>query len=51
MTQEKAPKAQMTVKAADTVADGKGGFLPVGAKFEPVDAAARKSLADKGLAA
>lgn len=50
MTQQK-QRDTLTVKVADVIADGKGGFLPVGAKVEPVDATARKSLADKGFAA
>jgi hypothetical protein len=53
MTREtdKAAKASLTVKMPGTIADGKDGFLAVGDKFEPVDAAAKKSLVDKGFAA
>lgn len=41
------PESALTVKVANAVYDGKGGFLPVGATFDAVDAA---SLKAKGLA-
>lgn len=37
----------LTVKVANAIHDGKGGFLPVGAKFDAVDG---ESLKAKGLA-
>ena len=40
----------MTVKVANAIHDGKGGFYPVGAKIVPVDEVARASLIAKGLA-
>lgn len=43
--------AQLTVKAANAVHDGKGGFFQIGWKFAPVDAAAAKALKAKGFAA
>lgn len=43
-------KGALTVKVADAIHDGEGGFLPVGAKFDPVDDDAVKSLKAKGLA-
>lgn len=42
-----APDGTLTVKAADAIHDGKGGFLSVGDTFEPADA---DSLKAKGLA-
>lgn len=40
-------KGGLTVKVADAIHDGLGGFLPVGAKFDAVDA---EGLIAKGLA-
>lgn len=40
----------LTVKVADAIHDGEGGFLAVGAKTVPVDEEARASLIAKGLA-
>ena len=41
------PKGGLKVKVADAIADGEGGWLPVGATF---DAADPDSLIAKGLA-
>lgn len=40
----------LTVKVANAIHDGKGGFLPVGGVFMPADEPARASLIAKGLA-
>lgn len=43
-------KGAMTVKVANAIHDGKGGFYPVGAQIVPTDEVARASLIAKGLA-
>lgn len=43
----KAEGGSLTVKVPNAIYDGKGGFLPVGTKFEAVDPEALKA---KGLA-
>jgi len=43
-------ETKMTVVAADTIHDGEGGFLDVGAKFKPADDMARAMLIAKGFA-
>lgn len=40
----------LTVKVANAIHDGKGGFMPVGSKTIPTDDEARASLIAKGLA-
>lgn len=40
----------LTVVKADTIADGKGGFLNSGDTFAPVDEAAKAELIARGLA-
>jgi hypothetical protein len=40
----------LTVKKAEAVFDGQGGFLPVGAKFDAVDDNAAAALIAKGFA-
>lgn len=40
----------LTVKVADAIHDGEGGFYPVGHKFNPVDDEAGEGLKAKGLA-
>lgn len=47
-----APEKQgaLTVKVANAIHDGDGGFYPVGHKFDAADDAAAKSLIAKGLA-
>ena len=40
----------LTVKKADTIHDGEGGFLAVGDEFEPADEEAGESLKAKGYA-
>lgn len=40
----------LRVKKPDTIHDGEGGFLPVGAKFAPVDEDAAEHLKARGLA-
>jgi len=42
-------KPVLTVKKADTIHDGKGGFYPVGHVIEPVDADAAEQLKARGL--
>ncbi|MXO72874.1 hypothetical protein [Alteraurantiacibacter buctensis] len=44
------PKGALTVKKAEAIHDGEGGFLPVGASFSPADEAAGAELVAKGLA-
>jgi len=44
-----AKKNEVTVKVADKVANGQGGFFRVGTKFEPCDADAAKELKSRGL--
>jgi len=43
-------KGRLKVLKADTVFDGRGGFLPVGAKFDAVDDAAEAALIARGFA-
>ena len=45
-----AAKSGLRVKKADAIHDGKGGFLAVGAVFEPADADAGEALKAKGFA-
>lgn len=40
----------MRVKKPEAIHDGEGGFLPVGATFDPVDADAGERLKALGLA-
>lgn len=40
----------LTVKVANAIHDGKGGFLSVGAVFAPADEAAGEALKARGLA-
>lgn len=40
----------LKVKVADAIHDGEGGFLPVGAAFDPIDDDAAENLKAKGLA-
>lgn len=40
----------LTVIKADTIADGKGGFLNPGTTFAPADDAAKEQLIARGLA-
>lgn len=40
----------LTVIKADTIADGKGGFLNPGDTFKPADDAAKAQLIARGLA-
>lgn len=40
----------LTVKVANAIHDGEGGFYPVGHEIVPVDEVARASLIAKGLA-
>lgn len=40
----------LTVKVADSIFDGEGGFLAVGASFDAVDDEAAADLVAKGLA-
>jgi hypothetical protein len=51
-TEAKAPqgKGRLKVLKADTIHDGEGGFLPVGAAFDAVDDDAAESLKAKGHA-
>lgn len=46
----KAANGGLKVKVADTIHDGQGGFLPVGAVFTPVDDDAGALLKARGLA-
>ena len=47
---KKTATLEMTVKQADAISDGKGGYLKKGDKFTPVDDEAKESLKAKGLA-
>lgn len=47
---KKSTPLEMTAKLADTISDGKGGYLKKGDKFEAVDEAAAESLKAKGYA-
>lgn len=47
---KKAEGGQLTVKRAEAIHDGKGGFLPVGAKFDAADKDAAEALKARGLA-
>ncbi len=40
----------LKVKVPNAIFDGDGGFLPVGAAFDAIDAAAAEALKAKGLA-
>ncbi len=40
----------LSVIKADTISDGKGGFLNPGDTFKPVDDAAKAQLIERGLA-
>lgn len=46
----KAKKEGLTVKVPGAIADGNGGYLPVGATFTPVDEKAAAELKARGLA-
>lgn len=50
MTQTKKEGGSLKVKAENAISDGEGGYLPVGAKFTPVDGVAAKELKARGLA-
>ena len=43
-------KGRLKVLKPDTVFDGRGGFLPVGARFDAVDDAAEAGLIARGFA-
>lgn len=43
-------KGALTVKKADTIFDGAGGFLPVGAKFDAACEVSAQMLVERGLA-
>lgn len=45
-----APAGKLRVKRPDAIHDGHGGFLAVGAMFDPADAEAGAALVAKGLA-
>ena len=45
-----ATSGRLTVVKADTIADGKGGFLNPGETFAPVDETAKAQLLARGLA-
>lgn len=40
----------LTVKKADSIHDGEGGFLPVGATFTPADDDSADALKARGIA-
>lgn len=40
----------LTVKKADAIFDGAGGYLPVGAKFDAACEVSAKQLVERGLA-
>lgn len=50
MARPKKDVGSLTVKVADAISDGEGGFLAVGSKFTPADDEAAESLKAKGLA-
>lgn len=50
MARPKKSDGNLTVKVADTISDGDGGFLAVGDTFTPVDEEAGEELKAKGLA-
>lgn len=47
---KKAEGKALTVKVAEAISDGEGGFLAVGDTFEPADEEAAGQLKAKGLA-
>ena len=50
MARPKKEDGGLTVKVADTISDGDGGFLAVGDKFTPASEEAGAELKAKGLA-
>lgn len=45
-----ASEGSLTVKKADAIFDGAGGFLPVGAKFDAACEVSAQMLVERGLA-
>ena len=50
MARPKKDTGVLTVKVPNTISDGKGGFLPVGAAFTAADDEAAEALKAKGFA-
>ncbi len=50
MARPKKQEGELTVKVADAISNGEGGYLTVGEKFSAPDPEAAESLKAKGLA-